>query len=517
MRMIDFFDRGSRLSHDKACLIADGATRSYDEVAASSRAIARLLIADGFAAGGHAAVLSGNSIDAFEAVLGILRADGVWVMANNRAAVGENAYLLNLLDVDTLFVHSDVADRISAFRQECPRIRRYIALDRECHGADFFLGDAREPDVGESVPERRRGAPQELAFLGNTGGTTGRPKGVMLTNGNWQALVSSLVASMPMKRPPINLVAAPMTHAAGPLALASMALGGTVVVLPKFDPAEVMTAIEAHRVTYMFLPPTAIYMLLAHPKSRETDFSSLEYISYAGAPMSLERLKEAIAVFGPVMNASFGQTEAPMCVTAMPPHEHLATDGSLAHPGSCGRPNLLSIVEIMDDEGNILPPGERGEIVVRGPLVMAGYYNDEKATHEVSHFGWHHTGDIGMRDADGWFYVVDRKKDMIISGGFNIYPAEVEQALLSHPAVQDCAVIGIPDDKWGEAVIAVIETRAAQSPSEEDLLAHARERVGPIKTPKRIEFVAALPRTNAGKVSRAELRRPFWVHSGRVI
>jgi acyl-CoA synthetase (AMP-forming)/AMP-acid ligase II len=267
----------------------------------------------------------------------------------------------------------------------------------------------------------------------------------------------------------------------------------------------------------MFLPPTAIYMLLAHEKVRETDFSSLEYISYAGAPMSLERLKKAIDVFGPVMNASFGQTEAPMCVTAMPPHEHLSPDGTLAHPGSCGRPNLFSMVEIMDDHGNILGPGERGEIVVRGPLVMAGYYKDKESTAEVSRFGWHHTGDIGVRDTDGWFYVVDRKKDMIISGGFNIYPAEIENALLSHPAVQDCAVIGIPDEKWGEAVLAVIESRAGSNCTAEELLTHARVLVGPIKVPKRIEFVAALPRTNAGKVSRAELRRPFWINSGRAI
>ena len=154
----------------------------------------------------------------------------------------------------------------------------------------------------------------------------------------------------------MNLVAAPMTHAAGPLALASMALGGTVVVLPKFEAGAVIEAIERHRVTYMFLPPTAIYMLLAEPDVREADLSSLEYISYAGAPMSLDRLKEAIEVFGPVMNASFGQTEAPMCVTAMPPHEHLNAAGELAHPGSCGRANLLSIVEIMDDDGNLLPP-----------------------------------------------------------------------------------------------------------------------------------------------------------------
>ena len=515
MRMIDYFDRGARIAHAAPCMIAGAVSKSYDEVGSRSRRIAHLLIADGFAPGAHAAVLSGNALVAFEAILGILRADGVWAMANNRASVAENAYLFDLLDIDTLFVHSDAADRIATFRADCPNIRRYIALDCDFPEADIFLEDRLGDDA--PVPQRRSGAPDELGFLGNTGGTTGRSKGVMLTNGNWQALVSSLVASMPMKRPPVNCVAAPMTHAAGPLALASMALGGTVVVLPKFDPAEVVAAIERHRVTYMFLPPTAVYMLLAHPGIRAADLSSLDYISYAGAPMSVDRLKEAIAVFGPVMNASFGQTEAPMCVTAMPPHEHLGPDGELAHPGSCGRANLLSIVEIMDDDGNILGPGERGEIVVRGPLVMAGYYRNPEATAEVSSFGWHHTGDIGLRDEDGWFYVVDRKKDMIISGGFNVYPAEVEKALLAHPAVQDCAVIGVPDAKWGEAVVAFVEPRGAAAFDEEALIAFARDLLGAVKTPKRIEAIATLPRTNAGKVSRAELRKPYWDQAGRTI
>lgn len=516
MRMIDFFDRGARIAHDRPCMVEGDAVLTYAEVKARSDAIARGLIADGFAPGAHAAVLSGNSARAFEAILGILRADGVWVMANNRASVAENAYLFDLLDVDTLLVHSEVADRIATLRAECPRIRRFIALDRAFAQADAFLGDLLV-EGGEPVPQRRAGGADELAFLANTGGTTGRSKGVMLSNGNWQALVSSLVASMPMKRPPVNCVAAPMTHAAGPLALASMALGGTVVVLPRFDAVEVIAAIERHRVTYMFLPPTAIYMLLAEPAAREADLSSLEYISYAGAPMSLDRLKEAIGVFGPVMNASFGQTEAPMCVTAMPPHEHLDAAGELAHPGSCGRANLLSIVEIMDEEGTILGPGERGEIVVRGPLVMQGYYKNPQATAEVSAHGWHHTGDIGLRDADGWFYVVDRKKDMIISGGFNVYPAEVEQALMAHPGVQDCAVIGVPDDKWGEAVVAVVEPRAGAEIDVPALLAATRERLGPVKTPKAIELTPSLPRSNAGKVLRGELRKARWDAAGRAI
>lgn len=515
MRMIDFFDRGLRIAADNPCLVTEDETRSYREVAMRSRKIANMLIVDGFAPGAHAAVLSGNAAIAFEAILGILRADGVWAMANHKAGVEENAYLFDLLDIDTLFVACEVADSVPVLREKCPNIRRFIALDGPIDACDFML-EGHAVDATE-VPQRRTGYADELGFLGNTGGTTGRSKGVMLTNGNWQALVSSLVASMPMKRPPVNCVAAPMTHAAGPLALASMALGGRVIVLPKFDSAAVLDAIERHRVTYMFLPPTAIYMLLDHPGIENRDVSSLEYISYAGAPMALERLKQAIRVLGPVMNASFGQTEAPMCVTAMPPHEHLGADGELAHPGSCGRPNLLSIVEIMDDEGNILPAGEQGEIVVRGPLVMQGYYKDPQATEEVSAFGWHHTGDVGMRDEQGWFYVLDRKKDMIISGGFNVYPAEVENALMAHPAVAQCAVVGAPHEKWGEEIVAFVEHRESETFDADAIIAFVRDRLGAVKTPKRIERVDELPRTNAGKISRVSLRKPLWDAAGRTI
>jgi fatty-acyl-CoA synthase len=508
MRMIDYFDRGARIARTRPCMIGAEGSFTYEQVAGRTHRIANAMIRDGFAPGAHGAVLSGNSLRAFECVLGILRADGVWAMANNRASVSENSYLLDLMDVDTLFVHSEVADRIATFRAECPNIRRYVAIDRAFPEADVFLEDWIGP-VGELAPQRREGGPDELAFLPNTGGTTGRSRAVMHTNLGWQSLVSSLVASMPMKVPPVNMAAAPMTHAAGPLALASMALGGTVVVLPKFDAREVLEAIQRHRVTYMFLPPTAVYMLLAEDLE-SYDLSSLEYISYAGAPMSVDRLKEAIARLGPVMNASFGQSEAPMCVTAMPPHEHLNAAGELAHPGSCGQPNLLSIVEIMDDEGNILGPDKPGEIVVRGPLVMAGYYCNPEATADVSKFGWHHTGDVGVRDADGWFYVVDRKKDMIISGGFNVYPAEVEQALQAHPAIQDCAVFGVPDDKWGESVTAAVELRAGAACEIDELITFVRDRLGAVKTPKTVLVMEQLPRSNAGKVLRAELRKPYW-------
>ena len=206
-----------------------------------------------------------------------------------------------------------------------------------------------------------------------------------------------------------------------------------------------------------------------------------------------------------------------MCVTAMPPHEHLAADGSRRIRAAAAGPTCCRSSRSWTTTATCFRPGERGEIVVRGPLVMAGYYKDPEATAQVSRFGWHHTGDVGCAMTTAGIYVVDRKKDMIISGGFNVYPAEVEKALLAHPDVQDCAVIGVPDEKWGEAVVAFVELRPGRPCAAESLAAFARDALGPVKAPKRIEFIQSLPRTNAGKVSRAELRKPFWAGAGRAI
>jgi acyl-CoA synthetase (AMP-forming)/AMP-acid ligase II len=233
--------------------------------------------------------------------------------------------------------------------------------------------------------------------------------------------------------------------------------------------------------------------------------------------MSVEKLKEALEVFGPVMTQTFGQVEAPMLVTSMTPEQHLEAiqTGKEKRLWSCGRPTVFSLVEIMDEDGNLLPPGERGEIVVRGNLVMKGYYKNPEATAEASAFGWHHTGDVGYKDEDGFIYIVDRKKDMIISGGFNIFSSEVEQVIWSHPAVQDCAVIGVPDDKWGESVKAVVQLKPGMSATEEELIALCKEKVGSVKAPKSVEFWPDLPRTAVGKVMKRDIRSRFWTGQAR--
>jgi acyl-CoA synthetase (AMP-forming)/AMP-acid ligase II len=310
-----------------------------------------------------------------------------------------------------------------------------------------------------------------------------------------------------------------MTHGAGVLALMLMPEAPTNVLLNKTDAASILKAIESNRVTHLYLPPTLLYALLASPELRKTDLSSLSRFLISAAPVAAEKLKEAVAAFGPVMCQAFGQAEAPFFLTFLSPEDHLKgmadPDGKLLR--SCGRPTMFSRVEIMDEEGKLLRPGEVGEIVARSNLVMAGYHKDPVATAEVSKFGWHHTGDIGFKDEDGYVYIVDRKRDMIISGGFNVFTTEVEQAVLSHADVQDCAVIGVPDEKWGEAVKAVVELKPGATVTPEALVAYLRPRLGGVKTPKSVEIWESLPRSPVGKVLKRTIRERYWQGQSRSV
>jgi fatty-acyl-CoA synthase len=279
-------------------------------------------------------------------------------------------------------------------------------------------------------------------------------------------------------------------------------------VMPAPDLGEFLRLVPYHRVTHAFLPPTIVYMLLAHEALDATDLSSLQCLWYGAAPMAPDRLEEAITRIGPVLGQLFGQSEAPMMISTLAPAEHLHPDGSLARErfASAGRPTPLVTVAIMSADGALLPTGERGEVVVRGSLVMAGYHRDPEATAEAARFGWHHTGDIGYLDEDGYLFLVDRAKDMIISGGFNVYSAEVERALMAHDGVQDCAVIGLPDEKWGERVVAVVQLKAGAVVTGAELQAFAKERIGSVKAPKQVEIWPDLPRSKIGKVVKPEIK-----------
>lgn len=516
MRLIDYFDRGATLYPERTCLTDEQRQLSFREVRQLTNRIGNGLISHDIRPQRVGAVLSHNDIDAFACILGILRAGCAWMPLNARNSLEDNIAILEANHCEWLFYHSAFAREIETIRGSVATIRGFVCVDRP-NGADPSLADwcARFGDAEPWVPL----GPHDIASIWPSGGTTGRSKGVMLTHLNFTTMIANFCSSMSYREPPVHLVAAPMTHAAGCVAFPLLAMGATQIVIPKADPLEMMRCIQQHGVTTLFLPPTAIYSMLAHPRVREFDYSSLKHFIYAAAPMSAEKLKEALEVFGPVMAQTYGQAEAPMLCTFLSPHEHMVVGDPVREKRlmSCGRPTLFTQVEIMDDAGNLLPRNQRGEIVARGNLVMKGYYNNEKATADASTFGWHHTGDIGYKDEDSYVYIVDRKRDMIISGGFNIYPSEIEQVIWSHPAVQDCAVIGVPDDKWGEAVTAIIELKAGISATTDDLSAFCRERLGGIKAPKRFEIWEQLPRSPVGKVLKRDIRERFWAGRERRI
>ena len=522
MAIIDFFDRGWRLNPHGTAYVQDERRFSYQEAGELSCRIAHALIASGMTGGTKGAVWAANDATAWICVLGLWRANMSWIPVGARNSVEDNHDVLDRFDCEVLFFQAYFAPAIAELQARLPRVRHWICIDGDAPGvagarslADWVAGQpATPPGVAFDM--------DDVVVIAPTGGTTGVPKGVMNTHRSLQTAMAHLMIGCPYEdeHRPVNLAAAPMTHTSGLLSLPTSARGGTVVVLSRPEPTLLLGAIARHRVTELFLPPTVIYRLLDIPDlNKKVDFSSLRYFFYGAAPMSVEKLKLALQVFGPIMANSYGQTEAPGTISCLPPNEHfvqgqVAPDERLA---SVGRPNPLIRVEIMSDEGRILAQGETGEICVRGDLVMKGYYKDPAKTAETLVDGWLHTGDVGHIDAEGYLHITDRKKDMIISGGFNVYPSQVEQVLWSHPAVQDCAVIGVPDPQWGEAVKAVVELNQGMSASAEELIALCKARLGGVMAPKTVDFIAELPRSTAGKVLKKDLRAGYWKHIGRKI
>ncbi|MCP1336290.1 AMP-binding protein [Hyphomicrobiales bacterium FT118] len=497
--------------------LTDGETAlTYAEVAASSHRIAAALADAGVTPGDVVATVSPNHVRYLEAVLGIVRAGAVWLPVNARYGADEMAHALRSNDACFVFTHSAHLDAVRTACGTLPDMRGIVCIDTAVPGAPGLADWSRGyPHTGIDVPQ----GPDTVVAIRSTGGTTGPSKGVMISNRNYETLFACLFSTLPFPAGPVHLAAAPLSHAAGTMALATMIHGGRTRVMPRFTPGDVLRLIEEERVTHIFLTPTMIYMLLNDPEIGAHDCSSLHTVIYSGAPMSVDKLTQAIARFGPVFAQAFGQAEAPFFCTILPQSEHVPLDDPAVarRLKSCGQSTPFVRVEIMDPEGRLLPPGERGEIVVKGDLVMKGYYNNPEATEKAGRFGWHHTGDIGYKDEDGYLYLVDRERDVIISGGFNIFPTEIEQVIWSHPGVQDCAVIGVPDDIWGEAVKAVVQPRPGATLSEAEITALCRERLGGMKTPKSVEFWPDLPRSPVGKVLKRDIRSRFWKDRDRAV
>jgi acyl-CoA synthetase (AMP-forming)/AMP-acid ligase II len=512
MRMIDFFDRGADIQARRTCVRDGSVSMTYAEVRRASHRIANHLATLGAQRETRVAVYSPNAAYAFVAVIGIFRAGCTWMPVNTRNTIEEIRAYLDDNDCAVLMFHSSLLAQARGASAGLARSVRLVCLDQVLPGVDSLQ------DWLETASDRLHdagGCEQDVAVVKSTGGTTGRSKSVLHTNRNMEAMIANLLACVNYPEPPVYLIAIPMTHGAGTIAMAMMVLGATMVLHERADPVRILDAFENEGVTATFLTPTVIYSLLAQPGVRQRKFPALRHLVYGGAPMSAARLAESIEVFGPVMATCYGQVEALLICTWMSPEEHFTADGQV-HPTrlkSCGRKTPMTRLEIMDDKGRLLGSNEVGEIVVRGGHVMKGYHNNPAETAAVSRFGWHHTGDVGLRDDDGYFYIVDRKKDMIISGGFNIYPGEIEQVLWRHAAVQDCAVIGVPDDKWGESLMAIVQLKQGAQATPDELIAHCRAGLSSMKTPRKLEIWDELPRSEVGKVLKRAIRERFW--SGR--
>jgi acyl-CoA synthetase (AMP-forming)/AMP-acid ligase II len=519
MRIIDYFDNGAKYYPDNTAFVdidAGGATMTYAEAQPVTHRIAAAMHGNGYGRGSHVGILAPNSTIAFLTLLGLFRAEGVWLPINPRNAVATNVDLLTRFDSELLFYHSQFAAEAAEILEAVPGIREAVCIDGPAAVGksleDWSAGCADTHEIGP--------LDMDATFaIFPTGGTTGKSKGVVMNNRCIHTMFLNFYSHFNYHDDTCHLVVAPMTHSAGLIGCMHFARGGTNAIMSKAAPDSICDAIQDHAVTHLFLPPTVLYMMLALPDVRERDYGSLQHLLVGAAPTSLGKLKEALEVFGPVMTEAFGQSEAPAAVTAKAPWDYMDRDGNVNERrlASIGRPCVNNVVAILDDQGVEVPRGEPGEICIQGELVTPGYYKNPEATAEVREFGWHHTGDVGVMDGEGFVTIVDRKKDMIISGGFNVFPNEIEQVLNTHPAVQDCAVIGVPDEKWGEAVKAVVQLKPGQGAEGDDLIALCKEQLGGVKAPKSVDFIEDLPRSPAGKVLKTDLRQAFWEGRDRAV
>jgi fatty-acyl-CoA synthase len=492
---------------ERVAFIGDEARYSYRELGARISQVVQALQARGLQRGDAVATLSGNRPEAFfiTAAAYLMGLRLTWV--NPTSSEDDHAYILQDSGVTTLFFDPRMfGERAGKLRQRVPGVQRLMGL-----GPCGELGDDLLAAADAFSPTRLVSQAQadDVCVLIYTGGTTGRPKGVAHTHRVHVTMILTEMADWDWPREVRFLALTPITHASGAMIMPVLLKSGTYVMTQGFTPEKFVHLVQTHRVTATFLVPTMIYVLLDSPARQGADLTSLQLVIYGASPMSPARLVEGIREFGPVFMQLYAQSEAPNTVTVLHQHEH----DPVNHPGrlaSCGTPCAGVLVRLLDDDGREVADGEVGEICVRGPLVMQGYWNKPDETAQAFRHGWLYTGDRARRDADGYLYIVDRSKDMIISGGFNVYPREVEDVLATHPAVSAAAVVGVPDPKWGEAVRALVVLRAGAQVAAEELIALVRERKGAVYAPKAIDFVASLPVTGLGKLDKKAIRAPFW-------
>lgn len=452
----------------------------------------------------RAAILSKNRPEVPSASVALAFAGIVSTALHPMGAIDDYLYVIEDAEIDLLIYDGDHFEaQATELQRRAPRLKHLLALggdgERSLDAAAAPYGT--HPLVAPIVD------PDALARIAYSGGTTGKPKGVMVTH---RGIVTTALIQLTEWEWPAeirHLICAPLSHAGAASLTPILVKGGAMVVLPGFDPVGFMAAVEKYRITSTLMVPTMVLALLDHPRFGEFDLSSLEVIFYGASAFPASRLKDAIARLGPIFFQFYGQAEAPMSVTVLKKAEHL-TDDPL-RLASCGRPTPWVHVALLDDACREVAEGEPGEICVRGPLLMAGYLGMPEETAKAFEGGWLHTGDVAIRSPDGFLRIVDRKKDMIVTGGFNVFAREVEDVLATHPGVRQAAVIGVPDPKWGEAVKAIVVAAPGLAPTAEELIALVRAHKGAVQAPKSVDFVDAIPLSPVGKPDKKALRARY--------
>ncbi len=499
---------------DRPFLFLGDATITYAQVRAQASQFAQALESKGVKKGSRTAVLSANRPEVIYNLCANMLIGACNTPLHPLGSLDDQAYVLEDAEIDTLVYDPTVfAPRAAELAQRVPRLKNLLAFGPTETGDDLNALAAKFAPKPLVAPDIR---PNDLNSIVYTGGTTGRPKGVRQPYRSAAYMTIVQMAEWEWPEEMRFLIATPLSHAAAAFVVPTLQRGGAFVALQGFTPDLFFDAIEEHRITSTFLVPVMIYPLLDHPRAATADLSSLETLFYGASPMSPTRLKEGVEKWGQIFFQCFGQSEAPMAITHLKKADH-----DLSKPerfASCGRPSPWVHVALLGPDSKPVAEGEAGEICVRAPFVMEGYNGLAEQTDEAFAGGWLHTGDVGRYDDEGFMYIVDRKKDMIVTGGFNVFPREIEDVISAHPAVAQVAVIGVPDERWGEAVKAVVIVRPGHEGTEtlaEELQAAVKDAKGSVQAPKSIDFVTAIPLSALGKPDKKALRTQYWGDQAR--
>ncbi len=480
---------------------------TFGELDERTNRVANAMRAAGVGFGDRVAFIDKNGPEFFEVTYGLAKLGAVIVGVNWRLAPPEMQQIIDDADAGVVIVGAESSGHIEAIADGLPKVHTIVSIGSHPQWPSYedWIGDCPTEDPGVVT------GPDDVAMQMYTSGTTGLPKGVMLTNGNFFSLLKGIGDQWRFTGDSVSLAVSPMFHIAGSgWAMVATYRGCPNVVMRDVDPNEILAAIEGHRITNVLLVPAVIQLLLGTPGVETTDFSSLRAIVYGASPISDDILIKGLKTFGCEFIQVWGATETTGAITQLVGVDH-DPDNRPHLLRSCGKPHPWVEVRAVDADGNAVPPGTVGELWTRSGQNTPGYWKNTTATAStITPDGWLKTGDAGYLDEDGYIFLFDRIKDMIITGGENVYPAEVENALMGHEAVADVAVIGVPDPKWGEAVKAVVVPAPGASASEGELIAYARERLAGYKLPKSVDFTTELPRNPSGKLLKRQLREPYW-------